>query len=138
MRRRRFLVALDYRVFRGLAFAWMAFIFYLSSQPSLHVPPVMVGQDKVMHFITYAVLGFFAARAVGPVRGAMSWRRVAVAAMCALLYGVSDEFHQSFVPGRSPSVFDLLADGLGGWAGAWFARYLSTKLPHRGVRDELR
>lgn len=138
MRRSLLLIALDYRLFRGFVLAWMAFIFYLSAQPSLQMPPIMVGQDKVMHFITYGVLGFLAARAVGPVRGLISWRRVALAAMFALLYGVSDEFHQSFVPGRSPSVFDLLADGLGGWAGAWFARYLSTIPQRRGAADTIR
>ncbi|MGH8657315.1 MAG: VanZ family protein [Gammaproteobacteria bacterium] len=34
-----------------------------------------------------------------------------------ILYGISDEFHQSFVPGRQPSWYDVLADGLGGLLG---------------------
>lgn len=125
MGRPHFLVHLDHRVFRGLALAWMAFIFYLSSQPHLDVPSVMEGQDKFMHFVAYAILGFFIARALGPITGTFSWQRVAVAAALTLLYGLSDEFHQSFVPGRSPSALDLVADALGGLAGGWFARSLA-------------
>lgn len=135
MHRLLLLVALDYRVFRGLMLAWMALIFYLSAQPSLPMPSIVEGQDKVMHFVTYAVLGFLATCAVGPLRGIFAWHRVTAAAIFTLLYGMSDEFHQSFVPGRSSSVFDLLADGLGGLTGAWFARYLS-KLPGRQCRSD--
>ncbi len=41
----------------------------------------------------------------------------------AIAYGMSDEFHQSFVSGRTPSLADLLADGGGAFAGisaSWF------------------
>ena len=46
------------------------------------------------------------------------WRRVAGASLLgafviAVLYGVSDEFHQSFVPGRTPDAADVLADAVG-------------------------
>lgn len=126
--------AFDYRVFRALALAWMAVIFYLSAQPSLGLPGLFEGQDKVMHFVTYGVLAFLVARGIGPVQGEFSWRRVFAAVAFAVAYGISDEFHQSFVPGRSPSVFDLVADGLGALAGAWFARRLG-KTPSR-ARDD--
>ena len=36
----------------------------------------------------------------------------------ALLYAVSDEFHQGFTPGRTPAVSDVLLDGAGAAAGA--------------------
>lgn len=128
------LAAFDYRVFRGFALVWMALIFYLSAQPSLGLPGLFEGQDKVMHFVTYGVLGFLVARGIGPVRGEFSWRRMFAAIAFTVAYGISDEFHQSFVPGRSPSVFDLLADALGALAGAWFARHLG-EMPARARED---
>ncbi|MCX6954305.1 MAG: VanZ family protein [Verrucomicrobia bacterium] len=54
------------------------------------------------------------------------WRAGLWAVLAASAYGVSDEFHQSFVPGRSVEVADWMADTLGaalavsaywGWAG---------------------
>lgn len=67
-----------------------------------------------MHLVEYAVLGYLIARAAsnsasGKLR--MNFRILAV--VCAGLYGISDELHQYFVPGRQMEVFDLLADTLG-------------------------
>lgn len=94
------------------AVAWAGVIFALSSQPVLPSPPGM--SDKLAHAITYAILG--AACLFGLV--AADWRRIAprtsvLAVIVAVLYGVSDEFHQAFVPGRTPDVFDVVADGAG-------------------------
>ena len=36
----------------------------------------------------------------------------------ALMYGISDEFHQSFIQGRDSSWLDVMADGAGGYLGA--------------------
>jgi VanZ family protein len=46
-------------------------------------------------------------------------------ALAVMLYGISDEFHQYFVPGRSVDVYDVLADALGGLLGAWTMYQLS-------------
>jgi VanZ family protein len=40
-------------------------------------------------------------------------------------YGITDEIHQMFVPGRIASVADILADITGGMLGAWI--YLKTR-----------
>lgn len=70
------------------------------------LPP---GADKVAHALAYAVLGALLAWATG---------RPGLAVALATLYGVSDELHQAFVPGRTPDVLDLVADLLGATAGA--------------------
>lgn len=49
----------------------------------------------------------------------------------ASIYGITEEIHQSFVPMRDASVFDVFADGLGSFAGAYFykkgiVRFLGT------------
>jgi len=53
---------------------------------------------------------------------------VAIAAVFAVLYGVSDEFHQSFVVGRSATIADVIADAIGATFSAtclWFVVKLS-------------
>jgi len=96
------------RLTRALpALAWMGLIFWLSSQPKL--PQVIFlfdGIDKLFHAGAYGVLGLLVAFAVG----ATTRRAAGVAVVIASLYGVSDELHQYFVPGRSCDVFDWLAD----------------------------
>lgn len=49
-----------------------------------------------------------------------------VAFLCAVLYGLSDETHQLFVPGREFSLFDLLADAVGAAVGIITAAKLAT------------
>jgi VanZ family protein len=90
----------------------MALIFAASSIPDLGPLPGM--SDKSGHSIGYALLGALLLRALagGRLRG-VTWGRALAAVVLATLYGVSDEFHQTFVPGRSADRFDVLADGIG-------------------------
>lgn len=93
----------------------MAAIFTLSSF-ALAVPLVsrFPFRDKGVHFCIYTALAFLiirAARISWPSRSAL---RVAVfGAFMTILWGLSDELHQAFVPGRSADVMDWLADALG-------------------------
>jgi len=87
------------------AFAWMGAIFWLSSAPRNFLPGVLgafVG--NAAHAPIYGLLALLVARASGspPLGFAV-----------AVLYGISDEWHQSFVPGRSSSVFDVGTDAVG-------------------------
>lgn len=108
-------------------------IFVASSIPGSSLPGLLLfaGQDKAEHFTVYASFGFFVARALaarpGLRRARLGWF-VATAAV-GLLYGLSDEFHQSFVPGRAVEGLDLLADSTGSalgatlaivWYGGWY------------------
>ncbi len=95
------------------AIAWAVVLFWLSHRPGSDLPTLFEGADKLAHFALYAPLGFLLARATGAPWAALS---------LAVLYGVSDEWHQSFVVGRSPSLADLAADAVGGGAGAWLWR----------------
>jgi VanZ family protein len=95
------------------AVLWAALIFYLSSQSHLPEPPAGL-TDKHAHVAAYAVLAAtmvwgFTDRA--PRR--ISWTIVAIVVVLCTLSGVSDEFHQSFVPGRDVSGLDLIADATG-------------------------
>jgi VanZ family protein len=97
----------------GPALLQMALIFGASSIPDLQRMPGDVS-DKTMHFAAYAVLAALMLRATSHV----SWqgvngRTVVAAAGLTALYGASDELHQWFVPGRSSSMADWLADVVG-------------------------
>lgn len=95
---------------------WMGVIFGFSSLPGSSVPG---GLGAYAHFGVYAVLGalLFLAFAHETVPG----RAVAYAVLTASLYGVTDELHQAFVPGRVPDAADWGMDTLGALAGALIA-----------------
>jgi VanZ family protein len=98
----------------------MAAIWMLSSTSSPGVPIHHIPfRDRGAHFLAYGTLAFFVAHAA--LRTGHAGRRLRVwafAVYTAVLWGLLDEVHQAFVPGRSPDVVDLLADGLGATAGA--------------------
>jgi VanZ family protein len=95
---------------------WMGVIFWLSSLSSTGLPSGWSGPG---HFTVYAVLGVLVFRALTGELGP------AKAIVCAVLissaYGITDEFHQAFVPGRMPDVVDWGLDTLGALAGALVA-----------------
>ena len=99
-----------------LALAYMGVIYYLSSRESVPLPMWFPYQDKLYHFVEYGMLGFLLAHAApGPTHKRRFW----IAFVVGSLYGISDEFHQSFVPGRDASVWDWIADSAGAWVGAY-------------------
>ena len=106
---------------------WMGLIFYLSAQPDLPLPsetPDLV--SYLAHVGEYAVLAGLLLWAAGP---RPRRRAFALAALLALAYALSDEWHQSFVPGRSCSLADLAADAAG--AACALALLARTRLLHR-------
>lgn len=103
----------------GGALGWAAFIFMLSSQPGNRFDEAEDFLDFVpaADFFAHIVIYFVLATLVHAVLRIYLPRRKHLlmidTVIFSLLYGVSDEFHQSFVPGRSVSASDLLADVLG-------------------------
>lgn len=106
------------------AFAWAALIFGLSSIPGTRIPDVGFSfADKVAHLVVYAGLGALCFRGLRHGGGRLGpAAAVGVAVMLTLVFGISDEAHQMFVPNRSTEVLDLAADVVGGLAGALAAR----------------
>jgi len=88
-------------------------IFYLSSIEARNLRPYFFfsGEDKILHLIEYAILGFLLMRCMGPWRENPCTRGYCI--FFGLIYGISDEFHQAFVPGREASAWDVLADMAG-------------------------
>jgi len=95
----------------GPFIAALAVVFWLSSMS--YVPGTRYVWDKALHTVGYAGLGLLALRAF---HGGFHAPRVAptlLAASAVILWGISDEFHQSFVPGRDASALDVVADAVG-------------------------
>ena len=98
--------------------AYMGMLFALSSRSTVPPPPGDFTYYDV-HFAAYVGLAVLTVRALAKesVRK-VTWRVVVGAIAISALYGVSDEYHQRFVPGREFDVFDMVADALGSIVGA--------------------
>ena len=104
-------------------------IFFTSSVPNVRTPLAAFDFDKVLHLIEYAPFGFLVARAMGGTRVLISKRALwAGVVLISFLYAASDEFHQSFVPGRNSGVFDLIADTVGGVMGGYLYMVLAQRI----------
>ncbi len=111
-----------------LVVLWMGVIFTLSHQPTLPYPKDVdaVVISTLGHLSVYAVLGALVWWALGGI-GVDGWRRAVLAIAVAALYGVTDEWHQSFVPGRTPDPRDLLADTTGATVAVLVVTWLSRR-----------
>lgn len=103
----------------GATLLYMVVIFVLSSRP----PPTAVLEmgvaDTWLHLVEYAVLGALLADAAGAFTGRWTWRvLIPIPALLASLYGLGDEWHQSFVPGRDSSLRDVAMDVVGAILGS--------------------
>ena len=96
----------------GPATLWAVVLFVLSSLPSVPGPSFPLA-DKVGHLGLYGILGMTLAWGAWRTGRREPLRMIAL----GVLYGMSDEFHQGFVPGRDPSVGDLVTDAVGVTAG---------------------
>ena len=101
-----------------LAIAVAAIIFALSAQPNLHVTE----GDADLVLRRCAHIAVYAALAVACVRGlahhGLGQRaQLLGAAAMALAYAIGDEYHQTFVPGRSGAPRDVAIDLVGICAG---------------------
>ncbi|MBK7863377.1 MAG: VanZ family protein [Archangiaceae bacterium] len=109
----------------GPVVAYCGLIFFLSAQSEFDVGPKVLWQlvfdfDKVTHAIEYGVLAALLLRAT---------QRPALSLLSTFAYGVSDEVHQYFVPGRTASPFDALADltGAGLVCALWYFTFTRKK-----------
>lgn len=96
-------------------FACMALIFLVSSIPQPNIPHVFTFQDVVFHILVYLILAALFLRALKNTSPNFSLLKIlTITIFFCILYAISDEFHQAFVPGRSVSALDVLMDGVGG------------------------
>ena len=118
------------RWFWPLAIA--ALIFFASSREHVASPGITQIDDKFGHFGVYGLLGTLVCR-LGSRWPSGLWSLAVVSA-----YGASDEWHQSFVPGRATELNDWIADTAGAalaiglyWGWGWYRRLLESPLRRR-------
>jgi len=98
----------------------MALLFQLSSRSD--VGPAGRLPDTLTHGSAYLILAGLLCRALAGGLKPLSTATAALAACVATAYGMTEEYHQSFVPGRDASVADILKDMGGAAIGAWLFR----------------
>lgn len=133
-----------------LLIAWMAVIFYLSTDAGAYtgvynIQVMRVFKDnfgidvetvkvagysliavarKCMHFALYAVMGFLAYNAVRHFK--VKYKYLLAVAITAI-YALFDEMHQIFVPARTSSMTDVIIDTIGAMSAVCFV-YISSKI----------
>ncbi|MBX7114418.1 MAG: VanZ family protein [Myxococcaceae bacterium] len=107
---------------------YTATIFVLSSRSNVPLPRSVWRFDKLLHAIEYAGLAMLSWRALRleGFRQAARW-----AVLGSSVFGLSDELHQLFTPGRSAEALDWVADTVGALAGVgllvWWRRTQSRR-----------
>jgi len=110
---------------------YMGAIFYLSSLHEAPLPPG-VG-DKPAHALGYVGFGIVIARALaGGLPPRVTLQQALVGLAIAAVYGATDEWHQSFVAGRTADIADWYSDSIGS-AIALFACWAWSIIWPRGV-----
>jgi len=108
----------------------MHWLFPTASDSTLQLAHLLI--RKAGHLTEYAILAWLAARAFRTSSNELLHRRwFLVALILVVLYSLSDEFHQSFVPSRGASLYDCLIDTVGGLTMLGFlaVRWNSVRIP---------
>ncbi len=96
-----------------LAGALMLLIYHESGQPltvNLNSFPL---EDKLVHAVAYGVLASLFLFTQRLHATGFTIRQQFIATGLAILYGISDEWHQSFIPERTADIGDIIADAIG-------------------------
>ncbi len=148
----------------GGVFLWMALIFYLSHQPAtesselsygvltmvlgwLHRISPFLAQEleqlqlhhllrKNAHFLAYLVLALLTMNALAQSK-VLGKQQVLWAFLICLLFAITDEIHQLFIPGRSGEVKDVVLDSVGAAAGILLYRFLATIIKFTSINKSL-
>lgn len=114
-------------VYTPLTIYWLALIIG-TSLPTVSVPSVALG-DKLVHFIAYLILSVLLNLAlIYQTKSIFLKANHTISALViSSAYGILDEFHQGFIPGRSQDIFDWVADTIGAIAGVVIILYLKKK-----------
>lgn len=101
----------------GPVVLFAVFIFLMSSTSSPGGMDPFPNFDKVAHFLVYGVFALLMFRGLSRTTGTKNFLLIAIlTVILTVAYGMSDEFHQSFVPERDSDVKDIVADGIGATA----------------------
>jgi len=112
---------------------WSLIIFFLSSLPTAPITKVYWREfaiKKSAHVIEYAIFTILMYRALKE-SGVEKKEAGVYSIIMAVLYGISDEFHQSFTPGRDPRIRDIIFDTIGSLLAIYAIWKLLPKAPKK-------
>jgi VanZ family protein len=119
--------------YRLPAVAYAALLFWASSRPRLPLPEWGLGfEDKLAHFLAFGLLAFLVHRALSKPHTLVS-KAALVAGLLSGAYALTDEWHQSFVPGRYFDLWDLAFDVAGIVVVLWVAGRRRPGTPTRAA-----
>lgn len=108
------------------AMTWMGVIYFLSARTAGEIKSMFpflqnLNPGHILAYFILSALFFFAVTKSTTSRSPYSWSM-----LLSVVYGISDEYHQSLVPGRAPEIQDLMRDALGA-AAALLLIYIFNK-----------
>lgn len=98
---------------------YFGIISFVSHIPGTQLPSIELrAGDKLAHILEFIPMGVLFSAVLRAKNGRMTmWKRIGVALLGIGILASLDEFHQSYVPGRYPSIFDIFADLTGAFLG---------------------
>jgi len=133
----RYARATPRRLHIALPLLIMGVLYWLSSVPGtpLADDPALYGlfywvppsAQNALHVPAYAALAWAWCWALGAWMHVLAARAIG-ACVIASAYGIFDEWHQSFVPGRYASLTDVALDVAGAVLGIWLAAWIGSKI----------
>lgn len=109
---------------------WAGIIFTFSSLPTIKTTEFYLWDfifKKTAHFVEYGILSTLIYR--GLINYNVEKRKsIIFSILISAFYAITDEIHQSFVPGRGPAVRDVIIDILGAWLLPFFIRKTKIKI----------
>jgi VanZ family protein len=110
---------------------WIGLIFSFSAHPSLQASQIN-WQDffikKTAHVVEYCILSILFDYSLRHTTHFSRSKRLIYTLAFIAVYAASDEFHQSFTPGREPRIRDVVIDILGGSIGIYLHRFLASPI----------
>ena len=119
-----------YLVYVPLIIYWII-LFTATSLPAANLPSVAIS-DKIKHFGAFFGLSVLLSLTLLYQSKVLLFKKffLATAFIISSFYGLLDEIHQSFVPGRNNEFLDWVADSLGAAVGVFVVFYLLKKFKY--------
>jgi VanZ family protein len=113
-------------------FVWAGVIFTFSTLPTGPGQKIIWTDfiiKKTAHLTEYAIFAILIYRAI--INTSLRAKNISgyTAIFLSMLYGATDEFHQSFTPGRTPKLYDIGFDTIGATLGILIIWKLLPKMP---------
>lgn len=120
----------------AVAICWMGLIFYLSSLSGSEVsqPIPLKPIPLIGHIILFSGLAVFLQLAIRGWDFEINLRWVIAVSVLSSLYGISDEYHQSFVTGRHASLADVFIDSISSTVTATLMWIVGSFTSSRNIR----